>query len=88
MFKGLHLLYTCHIIKEEHTKILIRYRQPNCDYNKPIERILYSTNNYKIYYRNNHPSILIFITKEKEQLKAQANALGSKTQFFNKAPSN
>ena len=88
MFKGLYLLYTCYIIKEEHAKMLIRYSQPNCDYNKRIKRILYSTNNYKIYYRNNHPSILTFVTKEKEQLKAQANILGSTKQFFNKLASN
>ena len=88
MFKGLYPLYTCYIIKEEYTKMLIRYSQPNCDYNKRIKRVLYSTNNYKIYYRNNYPSILTFVTKEKEQLKAQANALGFKTQFFDKAPFN
>jgi hypothetical protein len=85
MFKGLHPLYTRHVIEEEHTKMLIRCGQRDCDYNKPIDRILYGTNNHKIHYRNKHPGIPTSVTKEKEQLKAQANASGSKTQFFDKA---
>ena len=88
MFKGLYLLYTCYIIKEEYTKIVIRYSQPNCKHTKTINYILYSTNNYKFYYYNTYPDILTFITKKKEQLKAQANILGSTKQFFNKLASN
>jgi hypothetical protein len=59
--------------------MLIQCGQLDYDYNKPIDRILHGTNNHKIYYRNKYPGILTSVTEEKEQLKAQANALGSKT---------
>ena len=84
MFKGLHPLYTRHVIKEEHTKMLIRYSQPDYTHSKVIDRILYSTNNYKFYYRNTYPGILTSMTEEKEKLKAQANTSGSIKQFFDK----
>jgi hypothetical protein len=66
MFKGLYPLYTCHVIEEEHTKMLIRCSQLDYDHSKVIDRVLYSTNNYKFYYRNTHFSILTSVTEEKE----------------------
>ena len=70
MFKGLYLLYTRYVIEEEYNKMLIRCSQPDYDHNRVINRILYSTNNYKHYYRNTYPGILTSMTEEKERLKA------------------
>jgi len=68
MFKGLHPLYTCHVIKEEHSKIEIRYTQPSYTHTRKINRILYSTNNYKIYYRNYYAGIPVSELKEKAKI--------------------
>lgn len=72
MFRGLHPLYTRHVVEERHHKMLIRCGQPNCEHEKEIDRTISGTNNYKVHYRNNHPGIPVSETEEREALKAQA----------------
>jgi hypothetical protein len=70
MFKGLYPLYSRHVLKDQYSKIEIRCTQPGYDHKRIIDRVLYSTNNYKIHYRKNHSSIPMSKTKEKENILA------------------
>lgn len=74
MFKGLYPLYSRYIIKDKHNKIEIQCTQQGYVYYKIIDRILYSTNNYKIYYYNYYKGILTSKSEEKVQIKARANS--------------
>ncbi|PMD11969.1 hypothetical protein NA56DRAFT_713673 [Hyaloscypha hepaticicola] len=41
MFKGVYSLYTRYVIEDQYAKMLIRYSQPDCKYEKVINRVLY-----------------------------------------------
>ena len=69
MFKGLHPLYTRHVMEERHDKIIIKCTQDGYNFEKVIDRTLYGMNNYKTHYRKHYASILTFKSKEKELLK-------------------
>jgi hypothetical protein len=73
MFKGLHPLYSRHVLEDQYSKIEIRCTQPGCDHKRIINRVLHGINNYKIYYRKNYSSIPTSKTEEKENILAQAN---------------
>jgi hypothetical protein len=84
MFKGVHPLYSRHILEDEHHKMEIRCTQPDCTHKKKIDRI-HGTNNYKAYYHKEHPGIPTSESDATAKLKAQATAAGkTENQFFEK----
>jgi hypothetical protein len=85
MFKGVHLLYSCYVLKDKHHKIEIRYTQPDCTHKKKIDRIIHGTNSYKAYYHKEHLGILTSESDVTAKLNAQATAAGkTEKQFFKK----
>jgi hypothetical protein len=85
MFKGVYPLYSRYVLKDKHYKIEIRYTQPDCTHKKKIDRIIYSTNNYKAYYHKEHPGILTFESDATTKFNAQATTAGkTEKQFFKK----
>ena len=68
MFKGSKPLYTRHIIKNKPTKMMVRCGQEGCEVFKEKEtnRVLSGTGNWKVHYKNHHPSIP---TSEKDRIE-------------------
>ena len=62
--------------------MLIRYSQTDCKYEKVINYVLYSTNNYKTHYRQAYKDILL--CELEARLIMQANAVKARAQFFDK----
>jgi hypothetical protein len=85
MFKGVHPLYSRHVLKDKHHKIEICCTQPDCTHKKKIDRIIHDTNNYKAHYHKEHPGILASESDATAKLNAQATAAGkTEKQFFEK----
>jgi hypothetical protein len=82
MFKGVHPLYSRHVLEDEHHKMEIRCTQPDCNHKKKIDRILHGTNNYRTHYHKEHPGIPTSESDATAKLKAQANAAGNAEKSF------
>jgi hypothetical protein len=74
LFKGVHPLYSRHVIEERHDMMEVRCTQPNCiDFPyKEVNRSLNSTNNYKAHYQKYHPSIALNDRDKQAKINAQA----------------
>jgi hypothetical protein len=77
IFRGLHPLYTRHVMEERHDKITIKCTQDGCSFEKVIDRTLHGTNNYKTHYRKHHTGIPISESEEKELLRQRATKAGT-----------
>jgi hypothetical protein len=86
MFKGVHPLYTRHVIEDRHEKMLIRCSQVDYIFEKVIDRVLHGTNNFKSHYHRERKGIPTCESEAK--LKIQANAAETGPQFFDKPVSN
>jgi hypothetical protein len=82
MFKGVHPLYTRHVIEDKHHKMLIQCNQIGCTYTKEIDCALNGTNNHKTHYHKYHHSIPTCESEAK--LKMQANVAETGKEFFDK----
>jgi hypothetical protein len=73
MFKGLHPMYTRHIIQDKPAMMEIRCGQLGCTEFKPkeIKRVLSGTNNWKTHYKKCHSLIATSEADYLEQLKQQ-----------------
>ena len=82
MFKGLHPLYSRHLVPNQPTIMEIRCGQLSCTEFKPrvINRVLSGTNNWKVHYRKCYPKIAtleadyIAQVKKKDREQAGGNA--------------